>query len=75
MLADNHQLVNLGAQFSKLNPVNKQTPSLAADIFYAMDQSVMPKSLPETICLWGGLIVAGLLESLVIINNKIISGI
>ena len=40
-----------------------------------MNQSVMQKLSPETICLGVGLIVCGLLTSLCIDNNKIISGI
>ena len=45
------------------------------DRFYAMAQTVIPKSSPEAISLGGGLIVAGLLASLGINDNKIISGI
>ena len=40
-----------------------------------MAQAVIPKASPEAISLGGGLIVAGLLASLGINNNKIISGI
>ena len=46
-----------------------------ADIFYAISQAVMLKYPPEEISLGGGLIVAGILESLGINDNKIISGI
>ena len=45
------------------------------DIFYAMTQSVIQKASTEAISLGGGLIVAGLLASLGINNNKIISGV
>ena len=62
MLADNHMLVNLGAQFSKLMSINKQPPSLAADIFYAMAKAVMSKVSPESVSLGGGLIVAVLVR-------------
>ena len=75
MLAENQTLVSLGAQLSKLKSINKRPPLLAADIFYAMDQAVMPKASPETIYLGSGLIVAGLLASLGINNNKTIYGI
>ena len=75
MLADNHLLVSASAQLYKLNPINKQPSSLSMDRFYAMDQVVIPKSSPEEICLGGGLIVGGLLASLGINNNNIISGI
>ena len=40
-----------------------------------MAQAVMPKSSPESIYIGGGLIVAGLLVSLVINDNKSIYGI
>ena len=40
-----------------------------------MAQSVILKASPEAICLGGGLLVGGLLESLGIINNNIISEI
>ena len=46
MLSDNQPLVSLGAQFSKLNSINKQPSSLAADRFYAMAQAVIPKASP-----------------------------
>ena len=75
MLSDNHPLVSLGAQFSKLNSINKQPSSLAADRFYAMAQAVIPKASPEAISLGGGLVVRGLLESIGINDNNIISGI
>ena len=51
MLAENLPLVILGTQLSKLNPINKRPSSLAADIFYAMDQAVIPKTSPEAIFL------------------------
>ena len=47
MLADNHPLVSLGAQLSKLYSINKQPPSLAANIFYAIAQAVMPNDSPD----------------------------
>ena len=75
MLADNQTLVSLGAQLSKLKSINKRPLLLAADRFYAMYQSVMPKASPETIYLGSGLIVSGLLASLGINNTKIIYGI
>ena len=75
MLAYNHPLVSLGAQLSKLKSMNKRPPSLAADRFYAMAQAVIQKTSPEAICLGGGLIVASILASLGINDNKIISGI
>ena len=75
MLADNQPLVSLGAQLTKLKSINKLPPSLDADIFYAMAQAVMPKSSPGAISLEGELVVAGLLASLDINDNKIISGI
>ena len=75
MLADNHPLVSLGDQLSKLKSINKKISLLAADIFYAVSQAVMPKASPEAISLGGVLIVGGLLEILGINDNKIISGI
>ena len=72
ILSENQPLVSLGDQLSKLKSINKQTPSLAADIFYAMAQAVIPKSSPETISIGGELIVAGILASLGINNNRII---
>ena len=75
ILADNQLLVSLGAQLSRLKSINKRQTSLAADIFYAMAQAVMLKSWPEAIYLRGGLIVAGILESIGINDKKIISGI
>ena len=60
---------------SKLKSINKRPPSLAVDIFYAMAQAVIPKAFTEVISLGGVLIVAVLLESLGINDNKIISGI
>ena len=58
-----------------LNAINKRSSSLDADRFYAMAQAVIPKASPEAICLGGGLILGGLLESLGINDNNIISGI
>ena len=75
MLSDNHPLVSLGSQLSKLNSINKRPSSLAADIFYAMAQAVMPKASPEEISLGCILIVCGILASLGINNNKIVSEI
>ena len=60
---------------SRLKSINKQPPLLAADIFYAMSQAVMPKASTEKISIGGGLIVADILASLGINDNKIISGI
>ena len=74
ILADNQPLVSLGTQLSKLKSINKQ-PSLAADRFYAMAQAVMPKASPEAISIGCGLVVSGLLASLGINDDKIISGI
>ena len=75
MVADNQPLVSAGSQLSKINPINKGPSSLAADIFYSMTQAVIPKASPEAIYLGCGLIVGGLLASLSINDNKIISGI
>ena len=60
---------------SKLKSINKRPPSLATDRFYAMAQAVMPEASPEAISLGCGFIVACLLASLGINDNKIISGI
>ena len=46
MLADKQLLVSLGDQFYKLDPINKQPSSLAADIFYAISQVVMLEASP-----------------------------
>ena len=75
MLSDNQLLVSLWAQLSKINSINKLPPSLAADIIYVMAQAVMLKASPGEISLGGGFIVAGILESIGINDNKIISGI
>ena len=75
MLVYNHPLVSAGDQLSKLNSINKQISLLAADIFYAMDQAGLPKASPEAICLGVGLKVVGLLASIGINDNNIISGI
>ena len=69
MLADNQPLVSLGDHLSKLKSINKQPPSLAADGFCAISQTVIPKASPEEISLGGGLIVGVLLESLDINDN------
>ena len=75
MLADNHPLVSLGAQLSKLKSINQGPTSLDADQFNAIYQSVMPKASPEAIYIGGGLILCGLLDSIGINDNNIISGI
>ena len=75
ILAENQPLVSSGDQLYKLNPINKQPSSLDADIFYAMAQAVIPKASHKSICFGGGFIVGGLLASLGINDNKIISGI
>ena len=75
MLAENQPLVSADAHFYKLKSINKRPSSLAVDKFYDMAQAVIPKASPEEICVGGGLIVGGLLESLDINNNKIISRI
>ena len=69
MLADNHPLVSLGAQLSKLKSINQGPTSLDADQFNAIYQSVMPKASPEAIYIGGGLILCGLLDSIGI-NDK-----
>ena len=75
MLKDNQTLFDLGAQLSKLNSINQQSPSLAADQVYDMYQSVVPKSSPDVISIVCGLIVCGLLVIFGINKNKIIYGI
>ena len=75
MLSENQTLLSVGSNFSKLKSINKQSSSLAVDVFYAISQAVMPKSSPEAICNGGVLMVGGLLESIGINDNKIISGI
>ena len=75
ILVDNQPLVSLGSQLSKLKSIKKLPSLLSADIFYAMDQAVMLKAYPEAISLGGRLILAGILASLGINNNRIISGI
>ena len=47
MLADNQPLVSSGTQLSKLKSISKRPSSLAEDRFYAMAQSVIPKSSPR----------------------------
>ena len=75
MLVENQTLFSLGSHFSKLKSINKQPSSLSTDRFYAMAKAVIMKASPEAISLGGGLIVGGLLESLGINDNKMISGI
>ena len=75
MLSYIHPLASLGAQLSKLKSINKQPPSLAADIFYTISQAVMPKSSAEAISIVVVLLIAGLLESIGAKDNKIISEI
>ena len=75
MSAENQPLVGLGAQLYKLKPINKQPSSLADNKFYAMAQTVLPKTSPEEISLGGGLLVGGILESIGINDNSIIYGI
>ena len=75
MLVYNQTLVSLGAQLSKIKSINKQPSSLAEDIFYAMAQAVIPKASLEEIYLGGGLIVGGILASLIINDNRILYGI
>ena len=54
MLANNQPLVSLDAHLYKLKSINKLPSSLAADIFYAMSQVVMPKASLMENCLGGG---------------------
>ena len=75
MLAHNHPLYSLGAQFSKIKSINKQLSLLAVDRLYAMAKAVMPKSSLEAISLEGGFILSVLLIKLGINENKIISRI
>ena len=75
MLVENQTLFSLGSHFSKLKSINKQPSSLSTDRFYAMAKAVIMKASPEAISLGGGLIVGGLLESLGINENKMISAI
>ena len=75
MLVDNRPLVSAGDQMSQLKPINKWPWLLATDRFYAMSQAVIPKASPDSIYLGGELIVGGILESIAINYNKIISGI
>ena len=75
ILAGNQPLVSLRAQLYRIKSINKRPPLMAADRFYAIPQSLMPNASREEISLGGGLIVAGLLASLGINDNKIISGI
>ena len=70
---EDQTLVSLGAQLSKLKSINKNPSSLADNKFYAMAQAVLPKTSPESISLGGGLIVGGLLASIGINDNNIIS--
>ena len=66
MLEYNQTLVSLGDQLYTLKSINKQPPSMAANIFYAMAQALMPRISPYAISLVGGLIVSGLLVILAI---------
>ena len=75
MLAENQPLVSLGDQLSKKNSINKRPSSLAVDRYYAMAQYVMPKSSLEAISLGGKFIVVGILASIGINDNTVISGI
>ena len=75
MLAENQPLFCLAAQLSKLNSINKPPTLLSPDRFYAMSQAVIQKASPEAITLGGGLVLGGLLVSLCINDNNIISGI
>ena len=75
MLVENQLLVSVGAQLSKIKSINKRPPLMAANRFYSMVQAVIPKASPEAIYLGCGLIVDGILESLGINDNKIISRI
>ena len=75
MLADNQPLVSSCTQLSKLKSISKRPSSLAEDRFYAMAQSVIPKSLPKANYLGGVLIIGGLLASFGINDNQIVSGI
>ena len=75
MLADNQPLVSLGTQLYRLKSINKLPPLLAAYRFYAMAQAVITKASPEAISIGGGLLVDGLLASIGINDNKIISGV
>ena len=62
----------LGAQFYKLKLINQRLTSLAADLFYAISQAEMSKSLPEAIYFRCELILGGLLENLGINDNSVI---
>ena len=42
-----NSVICLGDQLYKLKSINKRPSSLAADIFYAMYQAVIPKASPE----------------------------
>ena len=75
MLAYNQPLISAGDQLSKLKSIKKWPSLLSVDTFYAMTKAVIPNALPEAICLRGGLILGDLLASLVINNNRIISGV
>ena len=58
-----------------LKLINQRPTLLSADLFYVMSQAVMPKYSPEEISLRGVLKVGGLLVSIGVNDNKIISGI
>ena len=72
MLSENQTLLSVGSNFSKLKSINKQSSSLAVDVFYAISQAVMPKSSPEAIYIGFGLVVGGLLTIIGICNKNII---
>ena len=59
----------------KLKPINKRPTSLPMDRFYAMNQAVITKSSTKVIYLGGRLIVGGILASIGINDNNIISEI
>ena len=75
MLADNHTLVFLGTWLYKLKLTNQRPSCLAVDLLYDMSQALIPKASPEDIYPRDLLIVGGILETLRINYNKIISGI
>ena len=63
MLLDNQLLVSIGTQLSKLKSTDIRPSLLAANRFYYMAQTVMPKASSEEISLGGGLVVGGILAS------------
>ena len=52
ILVDNQPLDSAGDKLSKLKSINKQPQFLAAYIFYAMVQAVIPKALPGGYLSW-----------------------